>query len=59
MITKFTTILGEKNINIANMMNKSRGDWAYTMLDLESPVSEEVVAELKASEGVVRVRVVK
>jgi len=59
MISKFTTVFGNHGINITDMTNKSRGDWAYTMLDLEQPVSDEVVAELKASEGVVRVRVVK
>jgi len=59
MISKFTTVFGNYGINITDMMNKSRGDWAYTMLDLEQAVSDEVVADLKASEGVVRVRVVK
>ena len=59
MISKFTTVFGNYGINITDMTNKSRGDWAYTMLDLEQPVSDEVLAELKASEGVVRVRVVK
>lgn len=59
MISKFTTVFGNHGINITDMTNKSRGEWAYTMLDLEQPVSDEVVAELKASEGVVRVRVVK
>ena len=59
MISKFTTVFGNHGINITDMTNKSRGDWAYTMLDLEQPISDEVVAELKASEGVVRVRVVK
>ena len=59
MISKFTTVFGNHGINITDMTNKSRGDWAYTMLDLEQSVSDEVVAELKASEGVVRVRVVK
>lgn len=59
MISKFTTVFGNHGINITDMTNKSKGDWAYTMLDLEQPISDEVVAELRASEGVVRVRVVK
>lgn len=59
MISKFTTVFGNHGINITDMTNKSKGEWAYTMLDLEQPISEEVVAELRASEGVVRVRVVK
>ncbi len=59
MITKFTAIFGDKGINIANMMNKSKGEFAYTMLDLESEISEEFIEQLKAIEGVLRVRVVK
>ena len=37
MITKFTAEFGEKGINISNMMNKSRGEVAYTMLDVDGP----------------------
>ena len=59
MITKFTAILGEKNINIANMMNKSRGEVAYTMFDIDSTINEEILAQLGAVEGVFKVRVVK
>ena len=59
MITQFTAILGKNNINISNMENKSRGEVAYTMMDLESSVSDAIVNELSAIEGVYRVRVVK
>ena len=59
MITRFTAILGEKDINIANMMNKSRGEVAYTMFDIDSPINEEILAQLGAVEGVFKVRVVK
>ena len=59
MITQFTAVLGDAEINIANMTNKSRGEVAYTLLDLESPVSEDVVERLQAAKGVFRVRVVK
>ena len=59
MITKFTAILGDKNINIANMMNKSRGDVAYTMFDIDSSINDEILAQLAAVEGVFKVRVVK
>jgi len=59
MISNFTTVFGKYAINITDMINKSKGDWAYTMLDLESKVSDEVLSELRNSEGVIRVRVVK
>jgi len=59
MITKFTAVFGENGINISDMTNKSRGDVAYTMLDIESPVTEAIVKKLEEIEGVFRVRVVK
>lgn len=59
MITKFTGCFGEAGINISDMTNKSRGEVAYTMLDVESPVTEEMAARLAAIAGVFRVRVVK
>ena len=59
MISKFTTVFGDNGINITDMMNKSKGDWAYTMLDVESAVSDEIVNQLSKIDGVVRVRVVK
>ena len=59
MITKFTACFGDQGINITDMMNKSRGEVAYTMMDLESPATAEMVEKLQAIEGVFRVRVVK
>ena len=59
MISQFTTVLGEAEINISDMTNKSRGDVAYTMMDLESKVGEDIVSKLSAIDGVYRVRVVK
>lgn len=59
MIAKFSSVLGWNNLNIANMMNKSKGDVAYTMVDLESNVSGSIVNQLKTIDGVFRVRVVK
>ncbi len=58
-IARFTTITGEANINVSDMTNKSRGEYAYTLMDLDSEVSEDVVAKLAACEGVYRVRVIK
>jgi len=59
MITKFTACFGDEGINITDMMNKSRGEVAYTMMDLEAPATAEMIEKLKAIEGVFRVRVVK
>lgn len=59
MITKFTACFGDEGVNITDMMNKSRGEVAYTMMDLEAPATAEMIAKLNAIEGVFRVRVVK
>ncbi len=59
MITKFTAEFGEKGINISDMTNKSRGEYAYTMLDVESAPTAEIVEALEKIDGVFRVRVVK
>ena len=59
MITKFTAEFGEKGINISDMTNKSRGEVAYTLLDVESAPTAEIIEALQNIEGVFRVRVVK
>lgn len=58
-IAKFTTIFGNADINIEDMTNKSKGDYAYTLSDIDTPVTDEVVSELKAVNGVLKVRVIK
>lgn len=59
MISQFTKILGSEGLNIADMTNKSRGEYAYTLLDLESAASREALEELKSVNGVCKVRVIK
>ena len=56
---RFTAAIASENVNIAGLMNKSRGEYAYTMLDLDHHPSAEVVEHLKEIEGVVRVRVIR
>ena len=56
---RFTSAIAADNVNIAGLMNKSRGEYAYTMLDLDQHPAEAVVEHLKAVEGVLRVRVIK
>lgn len=59
MISKLTACIGEAGINIAEFVNKSRGDVAYTMMDVDQSVSEEVIKKLEAIDGVFRARIVK
>ena len=57
MIGQFTTILAKDNMNIADLTNKSKGKYAYTMIDIDSPVPAGVVEELKEVGEVLRVRI--
>lgn len=57
MIGQMTAILAEDGYNINHLINKSRGDWAYTMFDLDKALSEASINKLLAIEGVQRVRV--
>lgn len=59
MIGGFTGLIGEAGVNIAEMANKSKGDVAYSLFDLDSPVTDELCAKLNAMDGVYRVRVIK
>ncbi|MCI9376928.1 MAG: 3-phosphoglycerate dehydrogenase [Eubacterium sp.] len=58
-IAKFTAVFDNGGINIEDMTNKSKGDYAYTLLDLGTPATDEVVEQLKGLDGVLKVRVVK
>ena len=59
VISALTTALGEAGINIDNMLNKSKKDYAYTMIDTSGDVSDAVIEKLKAVDTVIRVRVIK
>ena len=56
---QFTSAVAGDNINIAGLQNASRGEYAYTMLDIDQPASSEVVEDLKKINGVLKVRVIK
>lgn len=59
MISQFAKVLGDAGMNISDMTNKSKGDYAYTLIDLESSADEEIIKKLETIEGVLKVRVVK
>ena len=59
MIGQYSSVLGEAGVNIADMTNKSRNDYAYSLLDLDAPATAEVVEKLAAIDGVLKVRVIK
>ena len=59
MLGAFTTVMGNAGVNISDMTNKGKGDYAYTMMDLESEATEEIVKALEAVDGVLKVRIIK
>ena len=59
MIGQFTSSLAAEGINILDMSNKSCGDVAYTAIDPEQDVTDEMIGKLSAIDGVLRVRVIR
>ena len=59
MIGQFTKILADDNMNIADMTNKSKGEYAYTMIDIDSDVTDSVIEDLTKVNDVLRVRVIR
>lgn len=59
MISQFASVMGSAGINISDMTNKSKGDYAYTLIDLESPATQELVGRLEAIDGVLKARIIK
>ncbi len=56
MLSQFTTLLSEESINISDLLNRSKGEYAYTMFDLDSVPSATAIEKLSRVEGVIRVR---
>ena len=57
MVGQMTAVLAAEGLNIENMINKSRGAYAYTMFDLSAAPGEEALARLQQIDGVLRIRV--
>jgi D-3-phosphoglycerate dehydrogenase len=58
MVGQISTALAMHRINIADLLNKSRGEYAYTLIDADGALGAEVLAELRAIEGVLAARIV-
>ncbi len=58
MLTKITGLIADDNVNIENLLNKSRGDYAYTMLDIDEADEAQLKSEIEAIDGVIRVRII-
>jgi D-3-phosphoglycerate dehydrogenase len=58
MVGQITTALAKHDVNIADLLNKSRGDIAYTLVDVDSPLPASVVAEIGGIKGVLSTRLI-
>ena len=59
MLANIMAVLSKEGINIEHMTNKSKGDYAYTVLDVDTIIDDEVRREMKAIENVLRVRILQ
>lgn len=58
MIAKITSALADDGANIENFVNKSRGDYAYSIIDIDTVPTERTVAALNAIDGIIRIRLI-
>lgn len=58
MIGQFTALLAEENLNITNMTNKSRNAYAYTMIDVDADISEEMIQKLNKIKEILNIRII-
>lgn len=56
ILGKVTALLGEKGVNIADMISKSKGEYAYALFDLDGDITLEILNTIKSTEGVIKVR---
>ena len=59
MLASITTVLSQDQVNVANLTNKSKGSYAYTVVDVDSRVGDAVADAIRAIGGVLRVRVLR
>ena len=58
MLSKILSVLADKNINVVDMLNKSRNDIAYNLIDVESTPDDDTIASIEAIEHVTRAWIV-
>jgi D-3-phosphoglycerate dehydrogenase len=58
MLSQITSIVSARGINIENLSNGSKGDFAYTIVEMSVEVPDDVVAQIAAIEGIIKVRVI-
>jgi D-3-phosphoglycerate dehydrogenase len=58
MVGQISTCLASAKINIADLLNKSRGEYAYTLIDTDGTVGEEILRQIRGIDGVLSARIV-
>jgi D-3-phosphoglycerate dehydrogenase len=56
MVRQITKEIAEEGVNIVDMLNKSRGDFAYTLIDIEKEIPKTVIENINQVEGILKVR---
>ena len=59
MLASITGVVGEEGVNIANLSNQSKGNFAVTMIDTDTDITEKAITKIKEIDGVVKIRVIK
>jgi len=59
MVGQITTILASANINITDLINHHRDEYAYNIIDIEQQIPESAIEQLRQVDGIIRVRTIK
>ena len=59
ILARISKLFADRNLNIENMVNRSRGDYAYTLIDTNDDVRQDIIERIEAAEGIINVRVIK
>ena len=59
ILAQITSAVAKENVNIANLTNQSKGEFAVTILDIDSQASDEAISNINSVDGIIKVRVIK
>lgn len=59
MLASVTSFLSRDGVNVENMTNKSKGEFAYTIMDVSTDINEEIADKIREIQGILRVRLIK
>ena len=59
ILARISKLFADHNLNIENMVNRAKGDYAYTLIDTNSDVRQDIIVRIEAAEGIINVRVIK